>query len=94
MESNKTMELIHAKAKIQNGQLILDNDQPLPTDQDVEVVIIVPNKDRSLNDDEIRNKMQKDFKQAGIETDEQILELIRDVKKELLEERFKCKESF
>ncbi|MGK7944328.1 MAG: hypothetical protein AB4058_07650 [Microcystaceae cyanobacterium] len=46
------------------------------------------------NGKNIQTKMQEDFKKAGIETDEQILELIRDVKKELLEERFKCKESF
>lgn len=36
-----------------------------------------------------RQQMQTTFKQARIETREDILELIKDVKKELLEERYK-----
>ena len=32
--------------------------------------------------------MQKAFQEAGIETQEQILDLIKDVKRELFEERF------
>ncbi len=83
------MQFIQTKAKIKNGQLILDQPpQNLPIDIEVEVVIIVSNKNKQIDFEQARNKMQAVFKEAGIETQEQILELISDVKKELFQERY------
>ena len=83
------MQFIQTKAKIKNGQLILEQPhQDLPTDEDCEVVIIVPNNNNPLEFEQARTKMQAAFKATGIESREQILELIREVKKELFQERF------
>ncbi|GGA09768.1 hypothetical protein [Okeania sp. KiyG1] len=49
-------------------------------------MIIVSDKNQSIELEEARRKMQADFKEAGIETQEQILELIREVKQELFQE--------
>ena len=83
------MEFIQTKAKVKNGQLILAQPhQDLPTDKEVEVVIIVSDENESIELEEARRKMQASFKEAGIETQEQILELIREVKQELFQERY------
>ena len=72
------MEFIQTKAKVKNGQLILAQPhQDLPIDKEVEVVIIVSDENESIELEEARRKMQASFKEAGIETQEQILELIR-----------------
>jgi len=83
------MEFIQTKAKVKNGQLILAQPhQDLPIDKEVEVVIIVSDENESIELEEARRKMQASFKEAGIETQEQILELIREVKQELFQERY------
>ena len=85
------MQFIQTKAKIKNGQLIIEQPQQnLPTGTEVELVIIVPdqNQTKQVEFEQARTKMQAAFKEAGIETQEQILELIREVKQELFEERY------
>lgn len=83
------MKFIQTKGKIKNGQLILEQPhQHLSTDAEVEVVIMVPDKNKEIEFEQARTEMQAAFKEAGIETREQILELLREVKLELLQERF------
>ena len=82
------MQFIQTKAKIKDGQLIIEHPhQDLPTDTEIEVVIIVPDQNEQVEFEQAR-KMQAAFKEAGIDTDEQILELIRKVKQELFQERY------
>ncbi|MCA2693946.1 MULTISPECIES: hypothetical protein [unclassified Microcystis] len=84
------MQFIQTKAKIKDGQLIIEQyHQDLPTDTEVELVIIVPDKNKQVEFEQARTNMQAAFKEAGIETQEQILELIREVKQELFQERYK-----
>ena len=84
------MQFIQTKAKIKDGQLIIEQPhQDLPTDTEVELVIIVPDKNKQVEFEQARTNMQAAFKEAGIETQEQILELIREVKQELFQERYK-----
>jgi type IV secretory pathway VirJ component len=88
-EEKSKMQFIQTKAKIKNGQLIIEQPhQNLPTDTEIEVVIIVSDENKQVEFEQARTKMQAAFKEAGIETDEQILELIREVKQELLQERY------
>lgn len=87
------MQFIQSKAKIKNGQLIIEHPpQNWPTDTEtdteVEVVIIIPQQNKQIEFDQARTEMQAAFKEAGLETDEQILALIREVKQELLQERY------
>ncbi len=83
------MQFIQTKAKIKDGQLIIEQPhQDLPTDTEVELVIIVPDKNKQVEFEQARTNMQAAFKEAGIDTDEQILELIRKVKQELFQERY------
>lgn len=83
------MEILQTKGKIKEGQLILDTSQyNVPTDTEVEVIIIVKQKNNNKEFLTARQEMQKRFKEAGIENREQVLELIQDVKKELFEERY------
>ncbi|TRT48496.1 MAG: hypothetical protein EWV85_17455 [Microcystis aeruginosa Ma_QC_C_20070703_M131] len=83
------MQFIQTKAKIKDGQLIIEQPhQDLPTDTEVELVIIVPDKNKQIEFEQARTNMQAAFKEAGIETQEQILELIREVKQELFQERY------
>ncbi|MFY7931105.1 MAG: hypothetical protein ACOVO7_00400 [Microcystis aeruginosa] len=83
------MQFIQTKAKIKDGQLIIEQPhQDLPTDTEVELVIIVPDKNKQVEFEQARTNMQAAFKEAGIETQEQILELIREVKQELFHERY------
>ena len=80
------MQFIQTKAKIKDGQLIIEQPhQDLPTDTEVELVIIVPDKNKQVEFEQARTNMQAAFKEAGIETQEQILELIREVKQELFQ---------
>jgi Trm5-related predicted tRNA methylase len=82
------MQIIQSKAKIKNGKIILESPpQELLNNQEIEVVIILkePNKQEEFK--EARQEMQTAFKEAGIETREQIFELIREVKLELINER-------
>jgi Trm5-related predicted tRNA methylase len=82
------MQIIQSKAKIKNGKIILESPpQELLNNQEIEVVIILkePNKQEEFK--EARQEMQTAFKEAGIETPEQILALIREVKLELIEDR-------
>lgn len=82
------MQIIQSKATIKNGQIILDNPSPeLMKNQEIEVVIILKNNDEQAAFKQARQEMQIAFKKAGIETREQILELIREVKLELINER-------
>ncbi|MCU7242352.1 MAG: hypothetical protein ACK544_01650 [Microcystis sp.] len=88
-EEKSKMQFIQTKAKIKDGQLIIEQPhQDLPTDTEVELVIIVPDKNKQVEFEQARTKMQAAFKEAGIETQEQILELIREVKQELFQERY------
>lgn len=82
------MQIIQSKAKIKNGKIILESPpQELLNNQEIEVVIILkePNKQEEFK--EARQEMQTAFKEVGIETREQIFELIREVKLELMNER-------
>jgi hypothetical protein len=88
-EEKSKMQFIQTKAKIKDGQLIIEQPhQDLPTDTEVELVIIVPDQNKQVEFEQARTKMQAAFKEAGIETQEQILELIREVKQELFQERY------
>ncbi len=53
-----------------------------------------PDKNKQVEFEQARTKMQAAFKEAGIDTDEQILELIRKVKQELFQERYEWGEFF
>ena len=44
----------------------------MPTDTEVELVIIVPDKNKQVEFEQARTNMQAAFKEAGIETQEQI----------------------
>lgn len=88
---------IKVKGKIKNGRLVLDQDiAPFPRDGDVEVEVTLQDTDLSneekqqkqLEFEKARQDMQQAFKEAGIETREQVLELIREVKREMALERF------
>lgn len=82
------MKLIQTKANIKNGQLFLDStDENLPQSGEVEVVIICRDHLEQADFKETQIAMQKSFQEAGIETREQIIELIQDVKRELFAER-------
>jgi len=72
-EEKSKRQFIQTKAKIKDGQLI---------------IIIVPDKNKQVEFEQARTNMQAAFKEAGIETQEQILELIREVKQELFHERY------
>jgi predicted nucleic acid-binding protein len=75
------MKIIHTSAKVKNGQLIVENcDSDLSESQEVKVVIIVPGEKQQAEFDLARQEMQKSFQEAGIETHEQILNLINEVK--------------
>jgi hypothetical protein len=88
-EEKSKRQFIQTKAKIKDGQLIIEQPhQDLPTDTEVELVIIVPDKNKQVEFEQARTNMQAAFKEAGIETQEQILELIREVKQELFQERY------
>ena len=88
-EEKSKRQFIQTKAKIKDGQLIIEQPhQDLPTDTEVELVIIVPDKNKQVEFEQARTNMQAAFKEAGIETQEQILELIRKVKQELFQERY------
>ncbi|GCA75535.1 hypothetical protein MiTe_02369 [Microcystis aeruginosa NIES-2520] len=88
-EEKSKRQFIQTKAKIKDGQLIIEQPhQDLPTDTEVELVIIVPDKNKQVEFEQARTNMQAAFKEAGIETQEQILELIREVKQELFHERY------
>ncbi len=83
------MDILQTTATMKEGQLILDNPQlNVPNNTEVEVIIIIKSDDQQSEFEQSRQEMQTTFKQAGIETREEILELIKDVKKELLEERY------
>jgi len=83
------MEILKTKGKIKEGQLILENPQPnLPSNIDFEVIIIIKEAADTNSFIVARNEMITDFQNAGIETREQIASLIKDVKKELLKERY------
>lgn len=82
------MQIIQSKAKIYNGQIILESPpQELLNNQEIEVVIILKNSSKQEEFKQARQEMQTAFKQAGIETRQEILELIREVKLELMNER-------
>jgi len=62
--------------------------------QDADVIIFFKEPQEQAEFDQIRTEMQIGFQEAGIETCEQVLQLIKEVKLELFQERQKCKESF
>jgi hypothetical protein len=85
------------KGKIENGKLILDqNTAPFPWDGPVEIQVSLQEanlstkekQQKQLEFEQARQDMQQSFKNAGIETREQILDLIQDVKREMAKERF------
>jgi hypothetical protein len=83
------MQIIQSKAKIKNGQIILESPpQELLDNQEIEVVIIVKEANQQEEFKQARQEMQTAFKEAGIKTREQILELIQEVKLELINERY------
>jgi hypothetical protein len=83
------MQIIQSKAKIKNGQIILESHpQELLDNQEIEVVIIVKEANQQEEFKQARQEMQTAFKEAGIKTREQILELIQEVKLELINERY------
>ncbi len=72
-EEKSKRQFIQTKAKIKDGQLIIEQPhQDLPTDTEVELVIIVPDKNKQVEFEQARTNMQAAFKEAGIETQEQI----------------------
>jgi hypothetical protein len=82
------MEILKAKGKIQEGQLILENPQlHLPNNIELEVIIIVKEPSDANSFAAARHDMITDFQNAEIKTREQIVSLIKDVKKELFKER-------
>ncbi|MDJ0732118.1 MAG: hypothetical protein QNJ33_19245 [Crocosphaera sp.] len=82
------MEILHTKGRMKKGQLILENSQyNLPTDTEVEVIIIVKKEGKQDDFDNARQEMQLAFKNAGITNREEILNLIKEVKQELFKER-------
>ena len=83
------MRFIQTKAILENGQLVLDKPiDKLPTEeQNVDVIIVFKETKQPEDLDEIRNDMQTAFKEAGIETREQVLQVIKEVKQELFQER-------
>jgi hypothetical protein len=90
------VKTIKAKGKIKNGHLVIEEEAGLfPQDGEVEVTVLIkaPTLSQSekahkqLEFEAARQDMQQAFKEAGIETREQILELIQDVKREMYEEK-------
>ncbi|MEB3882680.1 hypothetical protein [Lyngbya sp. CCY1209] len=83
------MKIIQTKATLKNGELFLNKAiDDLPQDErEVEVVILFKEPHEEADFDRVRAEMQAGFKEAGIETREQVLELIRDVKQEMFRER-------
>jgi len=90
------MQFIQTKGTLKNGVLFLEKDlDELSTEeQDVDVIIFFKEPQEQAEFDQIRTEMQIGFQEAGIETREQVLQLIKEVKLELFQERQKCKESF
>ncbi len=79
---------IKVKGKIENGQLVLDQDiAPFPWEGEVEVQVMLK-EPTSISFAEIDPSIKKSLEEAGIHTREQILELIREVKREMVIERF------
>ncbi|MCW6038910.1 hypothetical protein K4A83_22015 [Spirulina subsalsa FACHB-351] len=79
---------LKVKGKIENGQLILDqNTAPFPWDGEVEVQVTL-HEQKSSSFAEVDPNIKKSFEEAGIRTREQVLELIQDVKREMAQERF------
>jgi hypothetical protein len=67
-EEKSKMQFIQTKAKIKDGQLIIEQPhQDLPTDTEVELVIIVPDQNKQIEFEQARTKMQAAFKEAGIQ---------------------------
>ena len=60
----------------------------LSNDTEVEVILVIQGETKKEEFDRARQEMQKAFQEAGINTREQVLELIQDVKKELFAERY------
>lgn len=83
------MRFIQTKAILENGQLVLDKPiDKFPTEeQNVDVIIVFKKTKQPEKLDEIRNDMQTAFKEAGIATREQVLQVIKEVKQELFQER-------
>lgn len=88
------MQIIQTKATIKNGQIVL-NEMPkeLANDQEIDLVIILKPNNQQEDFKQARQEMQHAFKEAGIETREQILDLIHEVKVELFNERNQCQDS-
>ncbi|MBO1345967.1 MAG: hypothetical protein EBE86_000520 [Hormoscilla sp. GUM202] len=90
------MQFIQTKGTLKNGVLFLEKelDELSTEEQDVDVIIFFKEPQEQAEFDQIRTEMQIGFQEAGIETREQVLQLIKEVKLELFQERQKCKESF
>jgi hypothetical protein len=79
---------IKTKGKIENGHLVIEEEAGLfPQDGEVEVTVTLK-ESTSQSFREVDPAIKKSFEDAGIHSREQILELIRDVKREMYEERF------
>ncbi|WP_204104373.1 MULTISPECIES: hypothetical protein [Spirulina sp. CCY15215] len=90
------MRLIHTKATVEDGQLFLDESlDNLPAKiKRVDVIVVLEDEKKQEEFEQVRTEMQEGFKEAGIVTREQIMQLIKDVKKEIYQEQHECKESF
>lgn len=90
------MQVIQAKGILKKGVLFLEKafDELSTEEQDVDVIIFFKEPQEQADFDRVRTEMQIGFQEAGIETREQVLQLIKEVKLELFQERQKCKESF
>jgi hypothetical protein len=83
------MRLIQTKGKIEKGHLIIENNTTIfPKDGDVEVVVIWRDQNPQESLTTVDPKVKKSFEDAGIHNREQVLDLIRDVKREIFEEKF------
>jgi len=90
------MRFIQTKAILENGQLVLyEPIDKLPTEErNVDVIIVFKETKPPEDIDELRTDMQTAFQEAGIETREQVLQVIKEVKQELFQERQECKKYF
>jgi hypothetical protein len=82
------VKTIKAKGKIENGHLIIEEQAGLfPQDGEVEVTVTLK-EGTSQSFREVDPAIQQSFEDAGINTREQILELVQDVKRQMALERF------
>ncbi len=83
------MEILKTRGIVKEGQILIKNpSHNLSNDTEVEVILVIQGETKKEEFDQARQEMQKAFQEAGINTREQVLELIQEVKKELFAERY------